>query len=628
MFIKGNINLKFSLALAMALALVITIVALADQTQVDNDVFDSGLQNTVSLTAAPGATVNTNADIVVNWQGSKHLSPSTTITFEDAGAPQTTLPASYTVSDVSNYVPNNWLSTSHPSYFIAGTSNISFTAPSTPGDYTYTVKWETTTFTCDSSPCITGGTPAFTINLTVASQDGDGDGVPDDEDNCPNDANADQADTDGDGLGDVCDSNAYAPFVYSEAADASGNEGDTLTTSGAFADQDGNSTLTITKVSGAGTVVDNGNGTWSWSLSTNDNGSGTVVVRADDGEHAAATDSFYWSAANVDPTAHAGDDQSGVEGSSISFTFSCTDPGTADTWTASVDWGDSSAVESLGAVTCNSGSFDAAHIYVDNGNYVVSLTVTDDDSGEGTDISAVNVANANPVVAAPSWQYASINCRTSATLTGISFSDAGVNDYPWNVDIDWNDGPSTNYNTNSQGPQSNETHTYNTPGTYVATVMVTDKDGGFGSNTSNQLTVKQTYTVDFRPPFDDSTPSGLIVNKMKNGRVVPVKVTIYDDCAQQYVTDPNASVTIRVTRTNGTGTSDPIEEYADAGASSAGTDMFRWTSDASAPGGGFWIYNLDSKALGLLVDKLYRIDVYVGTVKATDSNWALLQPVK
>jgi len=36
--------------------------------------------------------------------------------------------------------------------------------------------------------------------------DSDGDGIPDDQDNCPNKANPDQADNDNDGLGDVCDS--------------------------------------------------------------------------------------------------------------------------------------------------------------------------------------------------------------------------------------------------------------------------------------------------------------------------------------------------------------------------------------------------------------------------------------
>lgn len=40
---------------------------------------------------------------------------------------------------------------------------------------------------------------------TILITDADGDGIADSMDNCPNQANADQADTDGDGLGDVCD---------------------------------------------------------------------------------------------------------------------------------------------------------------------------------------------------------------------------------------------------------------------------------------------------------------------------------------------------------------------------------------------------------------------------------------
>jgi len=250
------------------------------------------------------------------------------------------------------------------------------------------------------------------------------------------------------------------------------------------------------------------------------------------------------------------------------------------------------------------------------------------ESGELT--QSVTVYNVAPSVAQPAFKSTTIDCRNEVTLTGISFSDLGVNDYPWNVNIDWGDGSTdTNYNTNSQGSQSNQTHTYNAPGTYTATVTVEDKDGGEGSNTSsNAVVVNQVYAVDFLPPFDDSSPSGLIINKMKSGRVVPVKATIYDVCAQDYVTDPTTQVTIKVSKTSGTGTGDPVEEYADAGQSSAGTNLFRWTTDSTVLGGGFWIYNLDSKALGLVVNNLYRIDINVGANLATRDTWAVLAPVK
>jgi uncharacterized protein YegL len=45
--------------------------------------------------------------------------------------------------------------------------------------------------------------PAWSVNVQQCDQDGDG--IPDQTDNCPTVANPDQTDTDGDGLGDACD---------------------------------------------------------------------------------------------------------------------------------------------------------------------------------------------------------------------------------------------------------------------------------------------------------------------------------------------------------------------------------------------------------------------------------------
>lgn len=130
------------------------------------------------------------------------------------------------------------------------------------------------------------------------------------------------------------------------------------------------------------------------------------------------------------------------------------------------------------------------------------------------------------------------------------------------------------------------------------------------------------YSATFLQPLDGSSPSGEVTNTIKNGRVVPVKVSIVDTCTGAALTDPEADVTIELTRVLGApGGTDPVETYADAGASSAGTDSFRFTD-------GFWIYNLDTKALGLIVGNTYRIDVYVGGTQVTVDSWALIRPTK
>ncbi len=60
-----------------------------------------------------------------------------------------------------------------------------------------------------------GGTPvqpqSATVHLTLATCDSDGDGVQEHVDNCPSVANADQANWDGDQLGNACDSSPGSP---------------------------------------------------------------------------------------------------------------------------------------------------------------------------------------------------------------------------------------------------------------------------------------------------------------------------------------------------------------------------------------------------------------------------------
>jgi thrombospondin type 3 repeat protein len=69
---------------------------------------------------------------------------------------------------------------------------------------------------CNDTQCVTSQYESNHHGPVTAPQpvDQDGDGIPDSSDNCPSMANADQADDDADGIGNVCDDHAPDDFVY------------------------------------------------------------------------------------------------------------------------------------------------------------------------------------------------------------------------------------------------------------------------------------------------------------------------------------------------------------------------------------------------------------------------------
>lgn len=111
--------------------------------------------------------------------------------------------------------------------------------------------------------------------------DADGDGVPDETDNCPLVANADQADSDGDGIGDACDNSAPQAsdsiFTTNEDAPVSGQ------TVAADAEND---PLDFSLVSGPanGNLVFNVDGTFTYTPAQNYNGADSFTFKANDGE--------------------------------------------------------------------------------------------------------------------------------------------------------------------------------------------------------------------------------------------------------------------------------------------------------------------------------------------------------
>ncbi|MDP9299430.1 MAG: thrombospondin type 3 repeat-containing protein [Actinomycetota bacterium] len=678
---------KFFWPALVALTAFLTVVgagvALADTLSIDNDVFFPGNQNSVTLSAAPGDPVSTSAQLVVDYQGTKHLQQGTTVTLV-VNAAQTTLPSGYTVSSVTKTVgdpgdSSTWNDTTDQ---FAGMSNISFSAPNVAGPYSYTVKWSDTVETCvsgTSGDCLSGA-DAFTIDLTVTAPavtdsdgdgvpdstdncpsvananqtdtdgdgigdacdstpngpdadgdgvpdstdncpnaananqtdtdgdgigdacdstpngpDADGDGVPDSTDNCPNVANANQTDTDGDGLGNACDPNSYGPVAGTvNSSGASGNEGDTLTASGNFTDQDATFQGTISKQSGDGTVLQGAGGTWTWSLATTDNGGGSVTVKVDDGEHSpAATESFSWSAANVSPTANLGNAGPVNEGTAVTVSFSGQQDPSSDDTTAGFHYAFDCAGGSLASATyAGSGTSDSKECTFADGPATKTVTgvIIDKDGGKTQYSTNVTVNNVKPTVGTLNLSGGTGTACIGGNQASLSFSfsDPGVNDNPWAISINWGDGsPNTPASAATQGAQGPYTHTYGA-GTFTVSVSVTDKDTGVGSNSSASGAVSHLYAATgVLQPVND-TQAHQDPSIFKYGSTIPVKIRV-TDCSSTVVSGLSPQIAVR--RISGVTPPTGDEEIASTSGADTGTTM---RFDATA---GQYIYNLATKSL-------------------------------
>jgi VCBS repeat-containing protein len=136
----------------------------------------------------------------------------------------------------------------------------------------------------------------------------------------------------------------------------------------------------------------NGDGTWdtNWSIDPtasytwNDDWSGNAILEVRDSDNATATATTSVTINNVPPTIVSLSANGSYVGKPVTFTATITDPG-ADTHTYEWNFGDGSSTTTTTPAT--------THTYAAAGDYIVTLTVRDDDGGAGEATTTIKVTS-------------------------------------------------------------------------------------------------------------------------------------------------------------------------------------------------------------------------------------------
>jgi hypothetical protein len=157
-----------------------------------------------------------------------------------------------------------------------------------------------------------------------------------------------------------------------------------------------------------------------------------------------------------------------------------------------------------------------SHTFTNDGDFTVTLTVSDAFGWQKTLTRTVTIANVAPSVTLAATSPTSILSGDAVSVAG-SFTDPG-NDAPWQTVIAWGNGTSTSATQAQSGASITGTKTYFAAGTYNVSLTVTDNDGASGA---------QSLAVDVarRPVTGSATPGSILMTDLEGD----IKITLYSD---------------------------------------------------------------------------------------------------
>ncbi|MDY9927291.1 PKD domain-containing protein, partial [Methanosarcina sp.] len=333
-----------------------------------------------------------------------------------------------------------------------------------------------------------------------------------------------------------------APILVKAGSDQTMEEGATVNFEGSFT-ASGSHTYSYHWDFGDGSVEDS-------SLTTShtyaDDGAYTVNLTVTDEGGDYGNDTLKVTVNNAAPTVTSiGSEIFENDTATVSGTIS--DPGPTDTFEVAINWGDGNTETFL--YPSGSTTFSETHQYMDDNpggtssdDYIVNITVTDDDMGEGTASTTVTVNNLVPEVGEISSPIDPVQIGIEVKVDS-TFKDSGTFDTHTAV-WDWGDGfISDGFITENNGAGTvNVTHAYSSAGIYKVNLTVTDDDLGSNYSVSNYIIIydpeggfvtgggwinspEGAYAPD---PTLTGTANFGFVSKYKKGATVPTGVTQFN----------------------------------------------------------------------------------------------------
>lgn len=209
-----------------------------------------------------------------------------------------------------------------------------------------------------------------------------------------------------------------------------------------------------------------------------DDSSGPVTLTVTDTQGSSGTASTQMAVVNVAPSI------TGITvpgalvnvGDPVTVSATFTDPGSQDTHTWSIDWGDGTPPSTgSGAV------IEATHAYAIPGNHPVTVTVTDDDGGQDVQVAPARVmVNHPPTAEANGPYFVHEGFVTQLDAAGSFDPEAGTLTYHWS---------SPTFGTLDDDTSPTPWYSGIDDGIDQLTLTVTDPEGSTGSDTADVTVV-------------------------------------------------------------------------------------------------------------------------------------------